>query len=261
MSNTRQIRTIPVYEQLPRPVWARPERWDEQGSATPWHSHTWGQFSYAAQGILSVQTENASYVSPPHYGIWVPEGVTHQVVSDGAATMNSLYIDSQVLPGAGWEAPFVCVISPLFRELIIRFCQMPALYELQSAQERLAMVLLDELQLQERVSLELPMPEDRRIRTLCQQLQADPAHRWSVEQWGQNIGLSGRSISRLFVKQTGLTFQQWRQRLRFIYALNLLEQGIVVTDVALRCGYDSVSAFGEAFKKQFGCTPGQFFHK
>jgi AraC-like DNA-binding protein len=41
-------------------------------------------------------------------------------------------------------------------------------------------------------------------------------------------------------------------------ALPLLEQGQRVTDVALACGYDSMSAFIAAFRDQMGVTPGEF---
>ncbi|WP_296269536.1 AraC family transcriptional regulator [Pseudomonas sp. UBA6323] len=36
---------------------------------------------------------------------------------------------------------------------------------------------------------------------------------------------------------------------------------IGVTDVALVCGYDSLSVFIAACRQQFGVTPGEFFRK
>jgi len=46
--------------------------------------------------------------------------------------------------------------------------------------------------------------------------------------------------------------------LRLISALERLEQGAAVTEVALDCGYNSPSAFIAAFRRQFGATPGAF---
>jgi AraC-like DNA-binding protein len=37
-----------------------------------------------------------------------------------------------------------------------------------------------------------------------------------------------------------------------------LERGERVTDVALACGYESMSAFVAAFREQMGATPGEF---
>ena len=61
------------------------------------------------------------------------------------------------------------------------------------------------------------------------------------------------------MRDTGLTYRAWRQRLRLLGALPDLERGERVTDVALGCGYESVSAFIAAFRQQFDTTPGEFF--
>lgn len=259
MSVTRQVRGVPQLAVLPRPIWARPESWGDEGSITEWHQHAWGQFSYAAEGILKVKTPEVEFVAPPHYGIWIPAGVQHQVVSEGAAKMRGLYVQAALMALPSWQRPLVCEISPLCRELLIRFCQLPLDYDEHSAHGRLAQVLLDELQQQRLVELELPMPSDKRLAIVCEQLQRQPGCRWGIDQLGAAVGLSGRSVSRLFKLQTGMTFQHWRQRLRIIHALALLQQHHPVTDVAFVCGYDSISAFGEAFKAQLGRSPGQFF--
>ncbi|MNP73513.1 Helix-turn-helix domain protein [compost metagenome] len=47
--------------------------------------------------------------------------------------------------------------------------------------------------------------------------------------------------------------------MRLLSALPALERGERVTDVALACGYESLSAFIAAFGKQFGLPPGEFF--
>jgi len=47
----------------------------------------------------------------------------------------------------------------------------------------------------------------------------------------------------------------WRLQ---IAARWLMEPGMSVGRVAERCGYDSVPAFGKAFKRYFGVSPGEF---
>ena len=54
-----------------------------------------------------------------------------------------------------------------------------------------------------------------------------------------------------------MTFRTWRQRMRLVSALPALERGERVTDVALGCGYESMSAFISAFGKLFGLSPGE----
>ncbi|WP_413112867.1 helix-turn-helix domain-containing protein [Thaumasiovibrio sp. DFM-14] len=252
-------RQIPSLEALPHPIYARPESWGREGSTTEWHCHCWGQLTYASQGVLSVSTNDGYYTAPPQFAIWVPSHTQHKVISTGAATMQSLYVDNRLLREEKWAFPFVCKVTPLCRELIVRFCQSDPDYTQSEQQSRLVQVLIDELnQLKENHS-KLMMPKDTRLVTLCRYLQAHPDSQLSIEALGEKINLTGRSISRHFRAETGITFQQWRQRLRLYHALSLLESGDSVTNVALECGYDSISAFVAAFKKHFGITPGQFF--
>ncbi len=52
-----------------------------------------------------------------------------------------------------------------------------------------------------------------------------------------------------------MSFSEWRQRLRFLHAVSLLEQGKTVQDVALDVGYSSASAFIVMFQQIAGTTP------
>ncbi len=259
MSNIRHNREIPDLDVLPRPIYARPESWGDSGSITQWHHHPWGQFSYAISGVLMVVTQTGRYIAPPQFAIWVPASCSHKVISAGAAEMRSLYVQSPQLSAERWQETFVCQVTPLCRELIIRFCRQTALYHANSVEGRLADVLMDELVQLPRTDSELPMPSDPRIVKISQILQHSPDNQANIHQLGSQVGLSGRSVSRLFQKETGLNFQQWRQRLRLLTAISQLEGGQSVTQVALNCGYDSISAFVAAFKNQFHVTPGQFF--
>ncbi|MFK5953543.1 MAG: AraC family transcriptional regulator [Desulfobacterium sp.] len=90
-------------------------------------------------------------------------------------------------------------------------------------------------------------------------LEESPADNRTLDSWGEMAGATGRTLARLFVKETGMTFRQWRQQARLIEALSLLAQGMPVKEVAFDVGYESVSAFIHMFRKSLGCTPGQFF--
>jgi AraC-like DNA-binding protein len=80
-----------------------------------------------------------------------------------------------------------------------------------------------------------------------------------MDDWALRLGVDVKTIQRLFVKETGMTFGRWRQQARLLRALELLATGERVIDVALALGYESPSAFATMFRKQFGHTPSQFF--
>ena len=81
----------------------------------------------------------------------------------------------------------------------------------------------------------------------------------TLQAWAEQLGTSEKTLMRLFQRETGLSFRGWRQRMRLLSSLSLLEEGASVTNAALACGYDSTSAFIAAFKSLFGFTPGELF--
>lgn len=54
--------------------------------------------------------------------------------------------------------------------------------------------------------------------------------------WAQRLAVDVKTIQRLFVRQTGMSFGQWRQQARLLRALELLATGEKVIDVALALG-------------------------
>lgn len=244
-------------ERLPRPVYGQLDA--PPNTALGYrHSHPWIQLSHAVEGVLEVRTAQGRFIAPPLRAVWVPAGLEHQVFCAPNTCIRSLYIDvAAVGPTPGRCR--VLQVSPLLRELIRAFGELPETYDEAGADGRLVQVLLDQLGAAPEVPLVLPLPADVRLRRLCQNLQRHPDSRRGLGDWSARLGLSERTLSRLFVRETGLTFRAWRQRLRLLGALPALERGERVTDVALAAGYDSLSAFIAAFSEQFGATPGEFF--
>ncbi|WP_437879819.1 AraC family transcriptional regulator [Pseudomonas sp. LRF_L74] len=250
-------RRVPGLESLPRPVYGRIESLPNR-TLTHRHSHPWVQFSYAIQGVLEVQTDFGRFIAPPQRAVWVPAGMAHRVFSSPRTEMRSLYLRDDVTRWAG-DGCRVLAVSDLLRELIRAFSQLPVEYPEDGAEGRLVQVLLDQLRNAPTVDLILPLPRDARLRQIYRALLAHPERQTTLGEWSRRFELSEKTLSRLFQQDTGLTFRAWRQRLRLLAALPLLERGERVTDVALACGYDSTSAFIAAFRQQFECTPGEFF--
>jgi len=62
-------------------------------------------------------------------------------------------------------------------------------------------------------------------------------------------------LSRLFTTEAGTRFRRWQRQVRLLTALELLAEGRLVTEVAFEVGYDSRSAFINAFRRTFGTPP------
>ncbi|MFB4394072.1 MULTISPECIES: helix-turn-helix transcriptional regulator [unclassified Pseudomonas] len=249
-------RAIPDLDHLPRPLYARAESLGA-GSWTPRHRHDWVQFSYAISGVLGVFTSEGNYFAPPQWGVWIPAGTEHEVVSSMQAEMRSVYVRRDACQWAPGNCR-VLEVTPLARELIKQFCLLPVHYpEGDSAEARLVAVLLDQLRALPEVGFSLPLPRHAGLLRLCNQLIAAPDQPQTLQQWALQLECSEKTLMRLFQRETGLSFRNWRQRMRLLSSLAVLEMGQSVTEAALACGYDSTSAYIAAFKQLFGSTPGE----
>jgi AraC-like DNA-binding protein len=106
--------------------------------------------------------------------------------------------------------------------------------------------------------LYLPMPSDGGLRRIADGITADPSDRATVYEWAKRIGLSERSLRRLVIKETGMSFGRWRQQLHIIMALQWLSQGASVQSVATDLGYENASSFVVMFRKALGASPARY---
>ena len=92
---------------------------------------------------------------------------------------------------------------------------------------------------------------------VTQALLDHPADTRGLEEYAAEAGASARTLARLFRRDTGMSFQQWRRQLRLTEAMAQLSQGVPPARAAAAVGYASGPAFGAAFRSVFGATPGR----
>ncbi len=230
-----------------------PENW-----LVPDHSHEKHQLLYAIEGVMVVRSAQNQWTVPPNRGFWMPCGQVHSLRCVGALKMRSVFVRPDSFANLPTETKAVS-ISGLLSELIKASVSVQPPYAEDSRDARIMRLILDELVILPALPLSLPQPADLRIQRICQALQSDPGDASTVADWSRRLELDQKTIQRLFRKETGLTFGQWRQQARLLLALERIALGQKIIDVAVELGYDSPSAFTSMFKKQFGKTPSQFF--
>jgi len=73
--------------------------------------------------------------------------------------------------------------------------------------------------------------------------------------------MARRTFMRAFSREMCMPFGRWRQHARLFASLEMLAQGMSITDVAIAVGYSSVSAFNEVFRAALGTTPQAYFRR
>ena len=249
---------IDFVDEISRPVFSLITEATFVGETGP-HRHNKAQLMYVISGVLTVQAASGIWTVPPHCALWIPGGVPHAGRMDGHIKIGSLYIDPALAAPLEQDCG-ILFVQPLLRELILRFDSQSCLVNMESDREaRLVSVLLDELAAAPLEPIHLPMPNDRRLRRLTESMIENPALRFTIDEWGARVGASNRTLSRLFQRETGMSFVRWRQQLHIGLALQRLAQGDLVTNIAGDFGYESVSAFISMFRRTLGTTPARYF--
>jgi AraC-like DNA-binding protein len=150
-------------------------------------------------------------------------------------------------------------VSPMLREMIHRIAELSESDPRDAHVDRLVRVLLDELALMPSGGLELPVSDHPKIALITAALLAEPSDRRTIGQWAEHVAVSERSLKRLMVQETGLSFGRWRRQLQLVIALRELAGGATVQQVAGDLGYESTTAFIVMFRKALGATPSRYF--
>lgn len=222
----------------------------------PRHAHRKGQLILALHGAITCEVDNAMWMVPPQFAVWIPGEMPHSNRATPQAQLCFLFIE----PGAAQMPSHCCSlkISPLVRELILALADRPEPATQTPQTQRLIQVLFDELPQQAEQQLQLPVSAHPKIRLMVEMMEAEPAEWQTLKQWAAHFAMSERNLARLVVKETGLSFRRWRHQLQLILALQMLVRGLAVQQVALSLGYDSTTAFITMFRKGLGQTPGRY---
>lgn len=188
-----------------RPVFALITESTMVGETEP-HAHRKAQLLYIISGVLTVVAAGGIWTVPPNCALWIPGGVPHSGRASGRVRVGSLYVEPS-LAAALDDRCGILFVQPLLRELIQRFdaqC-LPVGMEPQR-QARLVAVLLDELSAAPLEPIHLPMPTDRRLKRLTETMLDHPELHFTADEWGARVGASNRTLSRLFQRETGMSF-------------------------------------------------------
>jgi AraC-like DNA-binding protein len=239
-----------------RPAVALRVDFSDYEAEVPQHQHRQGQLVLALHGAVTCTAANGLWIVPPGCGIWIPGGVPHsnQVTSNARLSYLLVQPDAAVLP----QECCTLAVSPMLREMILHLADGPDSFASDDHVGRFVRVLLDELALMPKKGLELPVSSHPKIAVIATALTAKPSDRRTLGEWADHVAMSERSLKRLMVQETGLTFGQWRRQLHLVIALRELASGATVQTVSSDLGYESATAFIVMFKKALGTTPTRY---
>ena len=221
------------------------------------HCHEWGQLVYVLQGIMTLDVGKQRYFALPELAMWVPPSMRHSTYNFRQASylcFNVRGLITKLLPAD----PCLIQVSGIFASIVDALYKKKAFVPSTQAEQRLFMVLVDELSDARTQQDYLPTTDDKMIGALIRELESNPGDNTSLAEWAQKLFVSERTLARHFQKNMGMNFMEWRQRLRFVHAMALLDQCKTVNEVAVSVGYQSTSSFITMFKQLAGISPEKY---
>lgn len=222
---------------------------------------------YMQQGIWEIREENACYRLEPQQALLLEPGKHHFSRTKCSPEMRNVYIHFTVCAGDGECSPQNLCLNKLTN------CrEMPDVYRcferiietywsdsLPNKNFRLR-ALLDILLLQlSDISRQQQREYDVLVSQIIRHFQSSPDRFFSPEELAEQYGVSLRTISGRFKRETGQSIHQYQLQMKLKMAYDILPHnpGRGLRDIAISFGFYDEFQFSKLFKRQFGISPSE----
>ncbi|EIL6545342.1 helix-turn-helix transcriptional regulator [Salmonella enterica] len=223
------------------------------------HSHVKGQLNYVKSGTAIVMLKERICPVMPHQLLWIPSGVSHNVILRNHVDFRAIYIDQRHFSSLSKNVE-IFNLTPLLEEVVEAMCHSPFHTDWMVGTEfHLQSLLINKLRGSAYPPTSWPvLPNDFRVHNYLQSyfLKGEIVPR--LNDLASHCGASERTIHRLFVQGTGMCYQQWRQQVRLKLAMELLATSKPITEIAHYLEFSTTSAFISFFKNNQGITPKKY---
>lgn len=223
---------------------------------SPWHRHDMHQLLYAFEGALEVEGRDGRYKIPRQFAAWIPAGAAHRTTIQKVAS-GSIYISPSMLTASA-DTPRVIVAPVLMRQMVMHAMRWPldrAADDATSAVYFECFARLCAEWITDEVKMVLPVSDDRRIAEIMEFTRRRIAT-VTLGDVCKAVSMSERSLRRQFTSNVGMSWEEYRQRLRIHLALDDLDStDQPIGAIAARNGYENQASFARAFRAIIGMSP------
>ncbi|GAA1093301.1 helix-turn-helix domain-containing protein [Nocardiopsis composta] len=228
-------------EDIPRDTY-----WEE-------HSHPTHELLWNERGASSATVGRRVWTITPTVGLWIPAGTPHSGWTPAGTRHRAAQFSVHAVPAVS-DRTVAVQVTPLLGLLLDRLDEGGLAAGERSRTEAMVLDVLAPSQRE----LILQIPESPLLAPIVAAVRADPGDPTTLAAWAGRLGVSARTLTRAFRAETGLGFSRWVATARVQRAVEMLARGEEIEEVAACVGYHSASAFGVAFRRITGLSPGRF---
>ena len=226
----------------------------DDGTVVGWHAHEFAQVLNPEHGAVALFVRDWLSIVPQSHAAYIPAGLMHTVVANTNASLHTLCIHAGSMTPSGLDPS-----RPIIRKVVANIAGAHDL----GLQDRLIStfaptrdVSTDDAEVKLNQFLAgVPVPRDRRARPIAFRLVSALHDQRTLKEWGEVLGASERTLTRIFRDETGMSFRSWRLRLQVASTIALLFCGRSVKSASSAAGYANPSAFVSAFHAATGQSP------
>jgi AraC-like DNA-binding protein len=227
-----------------------------------YHQHARHQILYAVSGLLHLEVNSGSWLLPPQRAAFLTAGTRHRVYAERAVALRTVYLSPQLVAAPAWDCR-VFTVSALAREMFLYAMRWPHDSDPHDPLLRTYFVTLAALALEWTEShplpFRLPVAQSAPLRRATRLARARLGTPIGVADLAQAAAVSVRTLRRQFDRELGLSPYAYLHKARMLAALaRLADPRRSITDVALAVGFETPSAFCNAFTRFVGESPRQY---
>ncbi|WP_198652977.1 helix-turn-helix domain-containing protein [Actinocorallia populi] len=212
------------------------------------------QLYWSPDGLLGTLAGTDGRFVGPGEAFWVRKAVSHEV--SGGAGQTTYRVSLREIPRALRDVRVAAVSVSAEAARLIQFIASPGVAEAEALEARVR--IMEGLGATTREFAGHHADGRGLAMVVARSLTREPADPTRLEEWAVRLCTSVKTLQRDFECEFGMSYTQWRTRLRLQVARVLLKGSQPVTQVAHQVGYASPSAFIQAFSKEYGHTPGAY---
>lgn len=249
------------------------------------HSHSLYEIMYVQEGMITVETEDATLSIGRHQYIWLDASVHHkltlspgmpssvvniefafQPVSSVVPSVRQLYQkDDSYAAMLNQPAPWLMLndnqdmMGSLLQQVVLLANSTHRKKDLLcSALTQQCLMIMAAQRMASKAGSLQRYPGDPLMERAAQKVEELYAQPLTVDQLAADCGTTVAHLQQIFHRCTGLTVHEYMQRVRIDKSKPLLQNSCTVLEAATRVGFSGQQYYAQLFKRMNGITPASY---